>query len=80
MPEPKVEMFAPVVIDGNGFGGCTMLDWFAGQALAGMLAYPGDLSAGSYHNNSSPDDAAEVAYHFAEAMMKRRAALAESQP
>ena len=45
----------------------TLRDWFAGQALAGLLAHqaPGD-------QNNSVQDAAEVAYIAADFMLAER--------
>jgi len=59
--------------DGNGehyhsHGGMTLRDWFAGQALAGMLASEGD--EGGYQ----PDVAADRAYRVADAMLAARLA------
>ena len=50
--------------------GMTLLDWFAGQALAGLLASgPHDCEA---------DGIAHDAYLHAQAMIDRRAALAKA--
>jgi hypothetical protein len=44
--------------------GMSLRDWFAGQALQGHLAFPGsDLYA---------DDAAKIAYRYADAMIAAR--------
>lgn len=52
--------------------GMSLRDWFAGQALAGMLAYPGDERHGSFHNNCSVEGCASEAYMYADAMLKQR--------
>jgi hypothetical protein len=39
-----------------------------------MLAYPGDESRGSYHNNSTPEYVALDAYVYADAMLRARGA------
>jgi len=52
--------------------GMTLRDWFAGKAMAGMLAYPGCESCGSHHNNNTPDGVAEMAYEYADAMLRAR--------
>jgi len=53
-------------------GGATMLDWFAGQALAGELA---SQERGEALFEQTPENAALVArrtYKFAEAMLAER--------
>lgn len=47
----------------NGQEGMTLRDYFAGQALSGMMA-SGDIFA--------PDSAASRAYVFADSMLKER--------
>jgi hypothetical protein len=47
-----------------GLGGMTLRDWFAGQALAGMLANP----AKDYGYNGAVRDA----FGFADALLKAR--------
>jgi len=42
------------------YGGMTLRDWFAGQALSGLLV------------NGDPGEAAPLAYKFADAMLKTR--------
>jgi hypothetical protein len=54
--------------------GMTLRDYFAAKALAGMLAYPGDESRGSDHNNSTPEYVALDAYVYADAMLRARGA------
>lgn len=46
-------------------GGMTLRDWFAGQALAGMLADP--------NYNETPQDAAARCYRASDAMLAERA-------
>lgn len=47
-------------------------DYLAGQAVAGMMAWPGEPGAGCWHNNSTTEDIAERAYEIADAMMDAR--------
>lgn len=54
------------------FGGLTMRDYFAAKAMQGMRAYPGCASMGSHHNNNSFDGVADLAYVYADAMIKAR--------
>ena len=44
--------------------GMTLRDWFAGQAIAGMMAYPG--------NRTTAITLAEIAYEMADAMIATR--------
>ena len=44
-------------------------DAFAGEALAGALAYPGDAARGSAHNNASTDGIAGHVYALADAIL-----------
>lgn len=44
--------------------GMTLRDWFAGQALAGLMAYP--------HSNDTWADAAKRAWIMADAMLAAR--------
>lgn len=56
----------------RGRPGMSLRDWYAGQALAGMLAHPGDTIRGSYGG------VARAAYEYADAMIKAR--KAHTQP
>lgn len=47
--------------------GMSLRDWFAGQALAGMLAY-----TGSYGLGNGPGETAVRAYEIADAMLAAR--------
>jgi len=47
----------------------TLRDYFAGQALAGVLAYYNG-HRGDYHTNSTPESTAESCFIFADAMLK----------
>lgn len=61
------------IANGGGTDGLSLRDWFAGQALAGMLAYSYVNPAhGNYHENSKPAFAASDAYSFADAMLAAR--------
>ena len=51
---------------GPGSTGMTLLDWFAGQALAGVTAYP--------HGDMSKLEAAKWAYDMAVLMLREREA------
>ena len=46
--------------------GMSLRDWFAGQALVGLLSGPAEEGA------TTPDLKAVVAYQFADAMLKAR--------
>ena len=50
----------------------TLLDYFAGQALAGMLSYSQNDISGNWANNCSWAGVAEDAYRYAEAMLAER--------
>ena len=56
---------------GPAHGGITVLDWFAGTALGGLLA-------GEY--NGMTEQAAVNAYDYAEAMLKERQKRNASKP
>ncbi len=66
--------------EGEGFGnrnhwtpGMTLRDWFAGQALVGMLAYSHvNPQRGNYHENCLVEGVAEDAYRYADAMLAER--------
>ncbi len=64
-PEGKKRPFSP---------GMSLRDYFAGQALAGMMAMPSDPCSGNFHNNCGEPfiGAAEYAYRMADAMLKAR--------
>lgn len=47
---------------GNGQPGMSLRDWFAGMAISGLLADPG----------MKPEDAVEIAFQAADAMLKAR--------
>lgn len=51
--------------------GMSLRDWFAGQALMGLIAYSGE--AGD-HALEAPDklDVTDMAYEYADAMLKAR--------
>jgi len=51
--------------------GMELRDWFAGQALAGMLTYYNE-HRGDYHTNATCEVAAKDAYQWADAMLKQR--------
>jgi hypothetical protein len=55
-------------VDGAGyvyeFPGMTLRDWFAGQALAGLMAYP--------HNTDTYEKAADKIWTMADAMIAAR--------
>ncbi|AOX11922.1 hypothetical protein Q5O_17000 [Pseudomonas putida JB] len=51
--------------------GMTLRDYFAAQALQGMLPYPGNEMWGSFAE-MTPKQAAESAYGYADAMLAAR--------
>lgn len=55
--------FPPFHDPKNHASGMTLRDWFAGQALAGLLAYPSD---------ENPSHMPYAAYKLADAMLKAR--------
>jgi hypothetical protein len=62
----------------HGFDGMTLRDWFAGQALAGLLASPFPIydrttRAPLENADHSPALLAFGAYHLADAMLAERA-------
>lgn len=52
--------------------GMTLLDYFAGQALSGLMAYPGDDRRGSWNNNASDECVASKAYELAATMLAEK--------
>lgn len=52
--------------------GLSLRDWFAGQALIGLMSYPGDEFSGNWHNNSSSQGVATRCYDLADAMISAR--------
>ncbi len=60
--------------------GMTLRDWFAGMALQGMLAWPGDNQIGSAIGNGTFDNVAGDAYSYADAMIAARNNQSESKP
>lgn len=57
----------------HGYDGMSLRDWFAGQALAGMLAMP-EHDNGNFHNNCGEMfiGPARYAYRMADAMLTAR--------
>ena len=51
--------------------GMSLRDWFAGQALNGMLSYSRNDAGGSWYSTSETD-AARAAYEYADAMLAAR--------
>jgi hypothetical protein len=62
---PAFPTTAPLEHWGDPNRGMLLRDWFAGQALAGLLA-------GRWSSDDSVRDAAEVAYMAADAMLATR--------
>lgn len=61
----------------SGYGGMSLLDYFAAKALQGLLSNPGGPVQSNNMNgwdftNCSPDDVAELAYAMAEKMLQAR--------
>lgn len=54
--------------------GLSVRDYLAAKAMQGMLAYPGDESNGSWHNNATVHLVASHAYRYADAMLAAREA------
>ena len=52
----------------DGQRGMTLREWYAGQALVGLLAFPSADSEPQLRR----DDAARVAYQYADAMLAAR--------
>jgi len=52
--------------DAWGYGGMNLRDWFAGQALPGVLGRMGHIDG-----SSDPAEAAHTAYLIADAMLRR---------
>ena len=53
--------------------GMSLLDWFAGQALQGCLAYSHlDPQRGNWQENASAEETANYSYVVADAMMNER--------
>ena len=51
--------------------GMTLRDWFAGQALSGMMAYQ-NPSRGDFHTNCDDETISKCAYSYADAMIAAR--------
>lgn len=70
-PQPETKN-GNTVADEHGQGGMTLRDYFAGQALAGLLSDP-NVAQGSENWARSPGkfamEVAESAYAFADAML-----------
>lgn len=61
----------------SGYGGISMRDYFAAKAIQGLLANPGGPIQANGMNgwnwcNCSPEDAVNLAYSIADAMLKAR--------
>lgn len=54
---------------GGGQTGMSLRDWFAGQAMAGMMAFNGSLLG---RTTKSPEVVAALAYEYADEMIKTR--------
>ena len=75
MSAPENPAAFPRTSDLYAYSGMTLRDWFAGQALAGMMAnestpFSADVA------EVDPHDIAEAAYHLADAMLAERAKVA----
>ena len=53
----------------NQTSGMTLRDYFAGQALVGILSFPGTIEGESIKN---PDKVSRICYVFADAMIAER--------
>ncbi|WP_020372144.1 hypothetical protein [Rhizorhabdus wittichii] len=67
MSKPENPRAFPSAAIDDQFGGMTMRDWFAGQALAGMVGHPKVTAA------SLGIHAAKRCYELADAMLAERA-------
>lgn len=56
----------------SAYPGMNLRDYFAANALQGLLSWAGDDSSGSYHSNSDPAHTASMAYEYADAMLAAR--------
>ena len=65
--------FPSAAIDGR-FGGMSLVDWFAGQALAGFAASPAALN--KWHDGT----VARCAYEVSAAMLAERAKRMDADP
>jgi hypothetical protein len=54
----------PALTEDDEYNGMTLRDWFAGQALAGLLSNSNDCF--------NPEGAARVAFEIADAMLAER--------
>lgn len=57
-------------VEHNAATGMTLRDWFAGQAICGVLS--GDVDSNNFIHNIGPRAAAAWAYRFADAMLAER--------
>ena len=77
-PQDTYAFPIPTVIEADGSVfehgqiGMTLRDWFAGQALNGLLADSVMASNGRYGTGISESDVADMAYGMANAMLHRR--------
>jgi hypothetical protein len=69
---PFASEYHPSGIFQYGSNGMTLRDYFAGQALSGLVCPPGNTS-GCY----SPPHAADVAYQYADAVITARKGVAD---
>lgn len=51
------------------YPGMSLRDWFAGQAVPGIICFPGTLSGST---NKTPKAVAQLAYQVADAMLAAR--------
>ncbi|WP_272798880.1 hypothetical protein [Sphingobium sp. AntQ-1] len=68
---PQEHDYIQVGIHAAKFPGLTIRDWFACQALAGLLASPFDGPAGAFESQTA--HFAGAAYQYADAMLAERA-------
>jgi hypothetical protein len=64
------DLTTPGITDRQIYIGMTLRDWFAGQAINGMLAAP--LEGGVIDPNGLEDRLAQAAYRYADAILKAR--------
>lgn len=67
--EPRTDSYSRCYGDVTSYGGMTLRDWFAGQALVGLLAHDCDDDSRSW---KGIDGATSRAYEYADAMLAER--------
>lgn len=79
---PTYEKIGTEVVNANGdeidvfgsFGGMTMRDYFAAKAMIGLFGFWVAVNAKTSINDPDPKIVSEMAYEYADAMLKAREA------